>query len=90
VLYKKKHGFGVPLGHWLLSDPKLSSLCQDVLADSQTVQRGWMKRSYLEQLRNLHRYGHAAYYGDLVWCLVVLELWQRNHFAGRKAVAGVR
>jgi len=36
VLYKKKHGFGVPVALWFLQDPRLESLVSDVLTDSRT------------------------------------------------------
>ena len=32
-------------------------------------------RSFLEETLRLHREGHAAYYGELVWVLMALELW---------------
>jgi asparagine synthase (glutamine-hydrolysing) len=87
VLYKKKHGFGVPLAVWLLQNPKLNQLIQDTLADSRTRQRGYFLPSFLDQLTKLHRQGHLAYYGEVVWHLVALELWHREHLGERVAHA---
>jgi len=36
ILYKKKHGFGVPLAQWLLGDPRMSELLQDTMHDART------------------------------------------------------
>jgi asparagine synthase (glutamine-hydrolysing) len=79
VLYKKKHGFGVPLAVWLLQNPKLQSLIQDTLGDTRTRQRGYFRPSFFDRLAKLHREGHLAYYGEIVWHLVALELWHREH-----------
>lgn len=87
VLHKKKHGFGVPLAVWLLQNPKLNSLIQDTLCDSRTRQRGYFRPSFLDRLTKLHREGHLAYYGEVVWHLVALELWHREHLEKRVTLA---
>ncbi|MGB2589325.1 MAG: asparagine synthase-related protein [Candidatus Acidiferrum sp.] len=79
VLYKKKHGFGVPLAVWLLQNPRLQSLIQDTLGDSRTRQRGYFRPAFYDRLAKLHREGNLAYYGEIVWYLVALELWHRQH-----------
>ncbi len=79
VLHKKKHGFGVPMGHWFLQDAKLRSLMQDVLNDARTRQRGYFRPAFFDKLVDLHRTDHAAFYGGIVWHLVALELWHRRH-----------
>jgi asparagine synthase (glutamine-hydrolysing) len=80
VLFKKKHGFGVPIGDWFLHDPKLKSLAQDVLSDPRTRQRGYFRSDFYERVVDLHRRDHAAYYGEVIWYLVALELWHRRHW----------
>jgi asparagine synthase (glutamine-hydrolysing) len=90
VLSKKKHGFGVPLGIWLLQEPRLKTLVQDVLGDSRTRQRGYLLPKFYERLRELHRSDHAAYYGEVVWYLLALELWHRQHFDCLKEVTHAR
>jgi asparagine synthase (glutamine-hydrolysing) len=79
VLYKKKHGFGVPLGEWFLHDAKLKALVQDVLGDPRTQQRGYFRREFQDKLIGLHKQGNAGFYGEIVWYLVALELWHREH-----------
>ncbi len=80
VLHKKKHGFGVPLGLWFLQDPKLNSLMQEILCDSRTRQRGYFRPGFYDKLAQLHRQENAAFYGEAIWYLVMLELWHREHF----------
>jgi asparagine synthase (glutamine-hydrolysing) len=79
VLYKKKHGFGVPLGEWFLHDSNLKSLVQDVLGDPRTQQRGYFRREFLQKLIGLHQQENAGFYGEIIWYLVALELWHREH-----------
>jgi asparagine synthase (glutamine-hydrolysing) len=79
VLNKKKHGFGVPLGKWLLHNSRLNALVMDVLCDSRTRQRGYFRPAFLDQLIELHRGEDPAYYGELLWYVVVLEFWHRIH-----------
>jgi asparagine synthase (glutamine-hydrolysing) len=79
VLFKKKHGFGVPIGDWFLLDEGLYSLAQDVLNDSRTRQRGYFRASFYDQVLDLHRRDHAAFYGEVIWYFVALELWHRQH-----------
>ncbi len=79
VLYKKKHGFGVPVALWFLQDPRLESLVADVLTDSRTRQRGYFRPAFLDHLLQLHRGKDAHFYGEILWYLVALELWHRQH-----------
>jgi asparagine synthase (glutamine-hydrolysing) len=87
VLLKKKHGFGVPLASWFLRDKRLNSLMHDVLGDSRTRQRGIFLSSFLDQLLELHRHEHAVFYGEIIWYVMVLELWQRRQSASMREYA---
>lgn len=78
ILFKKKHGFGVPLSSWFLRDPKLNGFMQEVLNDRETRQRGVFRPRFLEQLMDLHRSEHTIFYGELIWYLVAFELWHRH------------
>ena len=78
VLYKKKHGFGVPLAQWLLQDHQMNQLMQDLVHDSRTRNRGYFKPKFFERLLSLHKQ-QPDFYGEIVWYLLVLELWRRQH-----------
>jgi asparagine synthase (glutamine-hydrolysing) len=80
VLYKKKHGFGVPVSLWLREDPRLEALMKDVVTDSKTRQRGYFLPGFLDQLITRHRFEDAKNYGEILWYVLILELWHREHF----------
>jgi asparagine synthase (glutamine-hydrolysing) len=90
VLFKKKHGFGVPLGEWFLHDRQLKGLVQDVLDDPRTRQRGYFKPGFLEKVASLHRQENAGFYGEILWYLVALELWHREHLESSREVSIAR
>src|SRR5579863_9408392 len=50
ILKKKKHGFGLPIGFWLKSDPHWHAWAKEVLYDPRTYQRGYFRREFVEQL----------------------------------------
>jgi asparagine synthase (glutamine-hydrolysing) len=73
VLSKRKHGFGLPFGVWLAEHPGLRALAYDNL--TALKRRGYLRPAFIDRAIHLHSRGHAAYYGELVWVLMVLELW---------------
>jgi asparagine synthase (glutamine-hydrolysing) len=79
ILTKKKHGFGVPVALWLSQDKRFDVLVDDLLSDSRTRQRGYFQPAFLDRLRALSRGPDAHYYGEILWYLVTLELWHREH-----------
>src|SRR5271157_3051837 len=90
ILYKKKHGFGVPVGYWMVHDPEMKSLAA-VLDEPQARQRGYFRTDFLSRLKELNQ-TYPAYYGEVLWVILVLELWQRRHrdgLAGESAACGV-
>jgi asparagine synthase (glutamine-hydrolysing) len=72
VASRGKTGFGVPLGRWFRSD--LRELANDVL----TNDRGWFRVDTVRRLLREHETGHADH-GHRLWCLLMLELWVREH-----------
>jgi len=90
ILKKKKHGFGVPVALWFLQDPQLNALVKDVLNDARTRQRGYFRPAFIDQVIRRHREEDAKNYGELIWYLVVLELWHRQHLGARAGGACVR
>ena len=78
ILYKKKHGFGVPVAKWLLTDVRMQNLMNDLLHDPGTRQRGYFLPGFVERLASLHR-KQPDYYGEILWYLLALELWHRRY-----------
>ena len=77
IIHKQKHGFGLPFGVWMKSDPILRDLCQQAIKALET--RNIFQRDFLQSIFVLHDSTHAAYYGELVWILTVLEIWLQKH-----------
>jgi asparagine synthase (glutamine-hydrolysing) len=78
ILYKKKHGFGVPVARWLIQDVRMKELMNDMLHEPRTRQRGYFHAGFYERLINLH-HQQPNFYGEIVWYLLALELWHRRH-----------
>ena len=77
ILDKRKHGFGLPFGLWLRDDPELHELARESVLGLRD--RGWFRPAFLNQLFERHLPTHPAYFGDLVWILMVLALWLEAH-----------
>ncbi|PWU18847.1 MAG: asparagine synthase (glutamine-hydrolyzing) [Candidatus Rokuibacteriota bacterium] len=76
VLERKKTGFGIPLSSWFRGE--LRELAGDVLLDDRARLRGQLRPPAVEGLLAEHVSGRADH-GHRLWCLLVLELWQRTH-----------
>ncbi len=72
VAGRGKTGFGVPLGRWFRDD--LRETARDLLP----TERGWFRPDAVRQLLDEHGSGHADH-GHRLWCLLMLELWVREH-----------
>jgi asparagine synthase (glutamine-hydrolysing) len=77
VIAKKKHGFGLPVSHWLRDVPCLRELAQDTLLSQASRQRGYFRAEFLERLFELHRCDRTNFFGDNLWVLLMLELWHQ-------------
>ncbi|MBK1706661.1 asparagine synthetase B family protein [Halochromatium glycolicum] len=73
IIDKKKHGFGLPFGVWMHDHKPLQELAYDNLLKFKG--RGIVRAAFIDQLIRWHREAHAVYYGELVWVLMMLELW---------------
>lgn len=73
IIAKKKHGFGLPVGPWLVSDPNFRDLAHTSL--QALVGRGLIRKSLIDDLFSRRLEEHAGYYGEMVWILMMLELW---------------
>jgi asparagine synthase (glutamine-hydrolysing) len=80
VAKRGKTGFGVPLGRWFRED--LRELTRDLLAND----RGWFRPAEVRRLLDEHESGNADH-GHRLWCLLMLELWMREHVEAPTLVA---
>ncbi|OOG22751.1 asparagine synthase [Thioalkalivibrio denitrificans] len=77
IIDKRKHGFGLPFGVWMGRHAPLRDLAYDSL--SNLKKRGYIRPEFIDEAIRLHREGHAGYYGELIWVLMMLELWMEGH-----------
>lgn len=73
TIEKSKHGFGLPFGVWMKQQPALQQLTAQCLG--RLKQRGIVKAEFIDQAMQTYQSGHAGYYGELIWIMVVLDLW---------------
>ena len=79
IVRKKKHGFGLPFGTWLIRNPELRAMAEASLGGF--ADRGIVSPAAIRQLLQ-HRLAEApGFYGELVWILLMLEQWLRAHEA---------
>ena len=78
IIKKKKHGFGIPVSVWMKSDPRMREMTRDVLLSPRCYQRGYIRRTFVEELLRRHETDETAFYGDTVWTFLTLELWFRQ------------
>nr|WP_232420078.1 asparagine synthase-related protein [Nitrosococcus watsonii] len=77
IIRKEKHGFGLPFGLWMAEHVPLQELAYESILTLK--KRPYFRPEFLDRAIELHRSEHTAYYGDLIWILMMLELWLQAH-----------
>ena len=77
IIAKKKHGFGLPVGVWLVRDKAFRELARSSLA--QLAERRLIQASLVDDLFSRRLEEHPGYYGEMVWILMMLEQWLEFH-----------
>lgn len=73
VITKTKHGFGLPVGDWLVSHAPLFELAADSIGPLR--RRGIIQPRLIDELLGSKMREHPAYYGTMLWVLMMLGLW---------------
>lgn len=76
TLNKSKHGFGLPFGRWMRSTPGLVEITQTSM--QQLKQRQIFRAEFIDKAFAMQSEQHAAYYGELIWIMTVLEQWLQS------------
>jgi asparagine synthase (glutamine-hydrolysing) len=77
IIAKKKHGFGLPVGKWLVRDAAFRELAKDSLVS--LAGRRLIRATLVDDLFSRRLEEHAGYYGEMVWVLMMLEQWLAAH-----------
>ncbi len=72
---RTKTGFGIPLGDWFRGP--LRELAGDTLLDARARAREQLQPNVVKRMFHEHTRGECDH-GHRLWCLLVLELWQRS------------
>ena len=75
VLSKPKQGFALPKADWFQQD--LWHFAAEVLLETKTRARGYVRPAAVKQLLDQHATGRRDY-SAWIWSLLVLELWCRT------------
>ncbi|GAC18554.1 asparagine synthetase B family protein [Paraglaciecola arctica] len=77
TLEKSKHGFGLPFGVWMKENQQLKDITLKCL--QQFKARNIVNHSLIDNALAAHQSVHAGYYGELIWIMVILELWLQGN-----------
>jgi asparagine synthase (glutamine-hydrolysing) len=72
VVYRRKMGFGVPIGKWFRTDMK--DFLREVLLSEKSLTRGIVRREIIEKYVREHTSAERDHAYQL-WTLLMLELW---------------
>ncbi len=72
VIYRRKMGFGVPIGKWFRTEMK--DFVRSVLLSERSLKRGIVRPDILEKYVNEHIAGERDHSFQL-WTFLMLELW---------------
>lgn len=75
VVYRRKMGFGVPIGKWFRGEMK--DFVRDVLLSERSLERGVIKPEALHRYVDEHTGGKQDHAFRL-WALLMLELWYQR------------
>ena len=79
IIYRKKMGFPVPVNQWFGKD--LHEQAKNILLDSKSIQRGYIKPDYIKKIFAQQKTGNAGY-GRRIFSLLTLEMWFRMWLDG--------
>jgi asparagine synthase (glutamine-hydrolysing) len=77
IITKRKHGFGLPFGSWLVTHAPLHEFARASLQG--LAQRGIVRPAFIDMLFTQRLREHPDYYGTMVWILMMLEQWFVHH-----------
>ena len=76
LIDRPKMGFGIPRAEWLRTGMK--EMVIDTLTDTTATQRGWLNPIEVKKIIDIHMAGEDK--DNLIWPMLMLELWARTWF----------
>ncbi len=84
IIQKKKHGFGLPVGPWMLAPGKFRELAFDSL--ERLKSQGIIRTDFIDEIRSKWLKETPGFYGGLIWVMMILE----QFITRNESVSGVR
>jgi asparagine synthase (glutamine-hydrolysing) len=81
IIAKKKHGFGLPIGVWIRTKKNVAGFVQDALRGPGCTISPYFRDGFIDELFSQHHETGSAFYGDIIWNLLVLELWNKKQLS---------
>lgn len=81
IINKPKHGFGLPFGVWTKTDKDLQKIAYNTLESLKAY--NIFNEQFLKETIENHQEVHAAFYGELIWILMILGLWLNKNMPER-------
>jgi len=79
IIKKGKHGFGLPISYWLKTFKPLNELMHDLVLGPRTLDRRIFQSKKIQELVRLHESDRTPFYGVILWNIMMLEMWLRQH-----------
>ncbi len=79
IIYRRKHGFGVPVGKWFRTT--LRDYLGDTVLSERSLRRGLLRREAVLRLASEHASGERDH-GHALWTLLMLEVWHQVFLDG--------
>ncbi|MCF6228181.1 MAG: asparagine synthase C-terminal domain-containing protein, partial [Planctomycetes bacterium] len=76
-VHRRKQGFGIPRSQWFMPDASGNKLFRDVALSSDGGLSEWFSSSVLERM--LQEHSGKRDKSALLWLLLVLAIWRKNH-----------
>jgi asparagine synthase (glutamine-hydrolysing) len=74
IIRRKKHGFGVPVGHWFRTS--LKRYLHETVLSPVVLNRGYFNESTLRRLIDEHQSGKRDH-SHRLWALLTFEIWHQ-------------
>lgn len=75
IIYRKKHGFDLPIDRWLRSD--LKGMVDNLLSEEKVRRGGIFRPETVTEIVERQRTGER-WYQRKVWCLLIFQLWHER------------
>jgi asparagine synthase (glutamine-hydrolysing) len=75
AIYRRKMGFGVPVGKWFRGEMK--GFVREILLSETSLRRGIIKPEMLRKYVDEHTSGDRDH-AFRIWALLMLELWHQR------------